>query len=82
MTTAAGVATSVQTYSYVGCKVPSVSGKKLKPAKRALKRAGCKLGKVTKLKGATARTGRVLRQHPTPSTIRVLGTKVKLTLSP
>lgn len=82
VTTAAGVATSAQTYSYVGCKVPSVANKKLKPAKRALKRAGCKLGKVTKLEGATARTGRVLRQHPAPGTIRTLGTKVKLTLAP
>jgi hypothetical protein len=82
VTTAAGIATSAQTYSYVGCKVPSVSGKKLKPAKRALKRAGCKLGKVTKLEGATARTGHVLRQHPTAGTLRVQGTKVKLTLAP
>jgi len=82
VTTGAGVATSAQTYSYVGCKVPSVSGKKLKPAKRALKRAGCRLGKVTKVEGATARTGRVLRQHPSPGTLRVPGTKVKLTLKP
>lgn len=82
VTTGAGVATSAQTYSYIGCKVPSVTGKKLKPARRILKRAGCKLGKVTKVEGATARTGRVLRQHPTPGTVRVPGTKVKLTLRP
>ncbi len=82
VTTGAGVATSAQTYSYIGCKVPSVSSKKLKPAKRALKKAGCKLGKVTKVEGATVRTGRVLRQHPSPGTLRAPGTKVKLTLSP
>jgi len=82
VTTAAGVATSAQTYSYVGCKVPSVAGKKLRPAKRTLRRAGCKLGRVTKLGDATARTGHVLRQHPSPGTLRVLGTRVKLTLSP
>jgi PASTA domain-containing protein/IPT/TIG domain-containing protein len=82
VTTGAGVATGAQTYSYVGCKVPSLTGKKLKPAKRALKRASCKLGKVTKLEGATARTGHVLRQHPSPGTIRSVGTRVKLTLAP
>ena len=82
VTTAAGVATSTQTYSYVGCKVPSVNGKKLRPAKRTLRRAGCKLGRVTKLEDATARTGHVLRQHPSPGTLRVLGTRVKLTLTP
>lgn len=82
VTTGAGVATSAQTYSYIGCKVPSVSGKKLKPARRALKKAGCKPGKVTKVEGATARAGRVLRQYPSPGILRVSGTKVKLTLSP
>lgn len=80
VTTGAGVATSTQTYSYIGCKVPSLANKKLKPAKKALKKAGCKLGKVTLRYDATARTGKVLSQHPSAGTVRLPGTKVKLTL--
>ncbi|HZO05032.1 MAG TPA: PASTA domain-containing protein, partial [Solirubrobacterales bacterium] len=80
VTTGAGIATGAGTYSYVGCKVPTLANKKLKPAKRALKKAGCKLGNVTLRYGATARTGKVLSQHPSAGTIRLPGTKVKLTL--
>jgi beta-lactam-binding protein with PASTA domain len=46
------------------CTVPKLTGKKLKAAKKGLTRADCKLGKVTKKKGATAKGGKVVKQSP------------------
>jgi hypothetical protein len=43
------------------CKVPKLRGKKLKQAKRKLKAANCKLGKVTKPKNFKAKRGKKRR---------------------
>ncbi len=80
VTTAAGSATSAQTFAYRGCKVPRLKGKKLKAAKKKIRKGGCKLGKVKKLDGATARTGKVTKQSPKPGKILAPGSKVKITL--
>jgi hypothetical protein len=62
------------------CVVPKLTGKKLPAAKAALKKADCKAGKVTKLKGATPKTGKVAAQSRKPGTKAAAGAKVNLTL--
>lgn len=80
VTTVAGTATSTKTFAYKGCKVPALSGKKLKVAKKALKKAGCKLGKVKTLGAATTKTGTVKKQKPKAGKIMAPGTKVSVKL--
>jgi len=80
VTTAAGSATSAQTFAYKGCKVPQLNGKKLKAAKKKLSKADCKLGKVKKLHGATSKSGKVTNQNPKPGKLLAPGAKVKITL--
>lgn len=63
------------------CVVPKLQGKKLKAAKKKIKAAGCKLGKVTKRKGATAANGKVAGQSPQAGKTVAAGTKVKVTLA-
>ncbi|HEY5977194.1 MAG TPA: IPT/TIG domain-containing protein [Solirubrobacterales bacterium] len=82
VTTIAGTATSVTTFAYEGCKVPKLKGTKLKASKKKLKKSDCKLGKLTKRKGAKAKTGKVVKQSAKPGTILAPGSKVKLTLKP
>ncbi|HTR74439.1 MAG TPA: PASTA domain-containing protein [Solirubrobacterales bacterium] len=62
------------------CVVPRLKGKKLKAAKRKLKAARCKVGKVTIKKGVTARSGKVIKQGAKPGRVLAVGTKVKLVL--
>jgi hypothetical protein len=82
VTTVAGTATSPQNFSYQACRVPKLKGKKLKAAKKQIRAAGCKVGKLTKRRGATAKTGRVARLVPKPGTVATPGTVVKLTIKP
>jgi hypothetical protein len=78
-TTVAGtsVPTSTDRFSYEGCVVPKLKGKKLKAAKKALGRADCKTGKVTHRKG---KPGKVIKQSLKPGKVLAPGTKVKLTV--
>ncbi|HEU5142726.1 MAG TPA: PASTA domain-containing protein [Solirubrobacterales bacterium] len=62
------------------CLVPNVKGRTLKGAKLRLRKASCKIGKVRKRKGATARTGEVIRQGPRPGLLLPVGTAVNVTL--
>jgi hypothetical protein len=64
------------------CLVPNLKGKKLPVAKAALKKADCKAGKVTKLKGATPKTGKVAAQSRKAGAKAAAGAKVNLTLKP
>jgi hypothetical protein len=82
VTTVAGTASSAQTFTYEGCTVPKLKGKKLKASKKKLKKADCKAGKVKKRKGAKAASGKVVKQSPKPGTILPPGAKVKVTLRP
>jgi hypothetical protein len=82
VTTIAGVGTGAQTYAYEGCKVPQLKGKRLKGSRKAAGRADCKIGKVTKLEGATGKTGEVTKQHPKPGKVLAPDTKIKVTLNP
>jgi uncharacterized delta-60 repeat protein len=63
------------------CIVPKVKGKTLKAAKRAIKRAHCSVGKVTRAYSAKVKRGRVISQKPKPGRKLAAGAKVKLTLS-
>ena len=80
VTTVAGTATSPQNFSYEGCRVPKLRGKKVKAAKKQIRAAGCKVGKLTKRKGATTKKGKVAKQTPKPGTVAAPGTAVKLTI--
>jgi hypothetical protein len=64
------------------CLVPKLKGKKLPAAKSALKKGDCKAGKVTKLKGATPKTGKVAAQSRKAGAKATAGAKVNLTLKP
>ncbi len=64
------------------CVVPSLTGKKLKAVKKALGRANCKLGKVTKRGGATGKTGKVRKQSPKAGKSLTAGSTVAVTLKP
>jgi PASTA domain len=63
------------------CLVPDVKGKKLRAAKRAIKRAQCSQGKVRKAFSNKVQRGRVISQEPKPGVRRPEGFKVKLKIS-
>jgi hypothetical protein len=79
---AAGTGTSAELFSYQGCKVPKLTGKKLKAAKRQLRKMDCRLGRVKKRKGATVKTGKVAKQKPKSGKLLTPGSKVNVTLKP
>jgi PASTA domain len=58
------------------CVVPNVVGKKLKAAKKAIKKANCKVGKIN---GPTKSSSKVIKQKPKPGIRLAPGSKVKLT---
>lgn len=82
VTTVAGT-TPVSTtdkFTYKACVVPKLNGKSLKAAKKKLRKASCKVGKV-KLRGdATAKTGKVVKQNPKAGKKLAPGSKVNITL--
>ena len=86
VTTLAGTNTATtrldDDFNYKGCVVPNLRKNKLKAAKTRLRNAGCKLGKVKKLDGATAKNGKVTKQNPKPKAVKVPGTKVNVTVKP
>jgi PASTA domain len=63
------------------CVVPKLVGKTLKQAKRALKRAGCKVGKANKKNSAKRKKGRIVKQRYKAGTKLPAGTKIPLTVS-
>lgn len=62
------------------CVVPKLKGKTLKAAKRALTRAHCRAGKITK-KYSRVKSGRVISQKPRPGKHLRVGARVNLTVS-
>ena len=83
VTTLAGTsaASRYDDFAYRACVVPNLKKNKLKAAKTRLRNAGCKLGKVKKLDGATAKNGKVTKQNPKPKKVLVPGAKVNVTLA-
>jgi IPT/TIG domain/PASTA domain len=90
VTTVAGTASSAQQFVYTTpppppaptCKVPKLKGKTLKSAKKRIRAADCRVGKLTKKEGATAKDGKVVKQAPKPGVTVPANTKVKMTLAP
>jgi hypothetical protein len=69
------------------CIVPKLTGDRLALAKRKLRAAHCRLGKVTKARAARRTRGKghvtvVAKQSPKPGAVSAAGTKVSLTLTP
>jgi IPT/TIG domain/PASTA domain len=62
------------------CVTPNLKGKKLKAAKKRADKSECRIGKVTKLKGATAKSGKVVKQKPKAGKTAPAGTKIAVTL--
>lgn len=81
VTTLAGTATAPKPYRYTACVVPNLAGKKLKQAKRLIRKGECKLGFVKKRGGATAKSGRVVAQKPRAGRIVRTGSKLRVTLA-
>ena len=64
-------------FFYEGCVVPKLKGKALKKAKKALRRADCKLGKV---KHGEGEPGEVVKQSSKPGKVMKPGSKVSVTV--
>ena len=82
VTTIAGTTPVVATdkFTYKACVVPKLKGRKLKAAKKRLRKASCKPGKVKRRNGVTSKTGKVVKQSPKPGKQLAPGSKVKMTL--
>ena len=68
-------------FTRLKCIVPELKGKKLKPAKRALMKAHCTPGRITRKYSKVVRRGRVISQKPRAGRHRPMSTKVNFTLS-
>ena len=64
----------------LSCVVPDVRGKKLAAAKQSIRKALCRVGKVSGKRSKPAQKGRVLSQRPKAGVTVVGGTKVSLVL--
>jgi hypothetical protein len=77
----------VTTPAVAKCVVPKLVGLTLKKAKKALKKAHCRLGKVTKRKAKRVKgkkrpkRGTVVAQRPKPRTTRLAGSKIALVVA-
>ena len=72
--------TATDRFTYTACIVPKLNAKKLKAAKKKLRKAGCKVGKVIREDGVTAKAGKVVSQGRKPGKKLPPGTKVNVTL--
>jgi hypothetical protein len=80
VTTIAGTSPATRTghFTYEGCVVPRLKGKTLKQAKRAIRNADCKLGKVRGDK--KSKVAEVTKQGPKAGKVLVPGAKVSVTM--
>jgi hypothetical protein len=67
-------------FTYKACVVPNLRKKSLKNAKTRIRKARCKVGKVKRRDGVTAKSGKVVKQGPKPGKALAPGTKVNITL--
>ena len=63
------------------CVVPNVRGRTLPAAKRAISRAGCRLGKIHRDHSKTLAKGRVISEAPDPRMVLSRGGKVDVVVS-
>jgi beta-lactam-binding protein with PASTA domain len=82
VTTLAGSSLNVgaDRFNYTACVVPKLAGKHLKAAKKSLKQANCKLGKVKKVTGPASKVGAVVKQSPKAGKALAPGSKVSVKL--
>ena len=82
VTTIAGTSsvTVADRFGYTTCVVPGLKHKKLKAAKKKLRKAGYKVGRVKRENGVTAKVGEVVKQGRKPGKKLAPGTKVNVTL--
>jgi hypothetical protein len=82
VTTNAGTSAvgSTDQFTYTTCAVPKLKKLKLKAAKKKLVAAGCKVGKVTRKKGVSAKKGKIVKQGAKPGKQLAPGSKVGVTL--
>jgi IPT/TIG domain/PASTA domain len=82
VTTLAGSSPNVgaDRFNYTACVVPKLAGKHLKAAKKSLKQANCKLGKVKKVAGPASKVGKVVKQSPKAGKALAPGSKVSVKL--
>jgi hypothetical protein len=71
----------VRTVAARRCVVPNVRRKPVAAARRAVRRAGCRPGRIRRSYSASVRLGRVISQSPRAGARRAAGTKVNLVLS-
>lgn len=78
VTTIAGTSPLVRgdEFIYQACKVPKLKKKQLKSARQALRRADCKLGKVTRKRHT--KSHKITKQHPRPGRLLAPGSKVNV----
>jgi hypothetical protein len=69
------------TFALPGCRVPKLKGASLTSARRALSRAHCRVGKVTRARSRTVRSGRVIASRPGSGAKRSNGTKINPVVS-
>jgi hypothetical protein len=82
-TTLAGESPTVgpDQFTYRGCTVPRLAGKKLGLAKATVRHAGCSVGKVTKVKGPKRKRNKVIKQNPPVGRLLAPGAKVTIKLA-
>ena len=71
---------SVRLNTTVICKVPKVKGQQLARAKRTIRRANCRVGKIRRINSRVKR-GRVISQRPRFGVVLPRGGKVSLVVS-
>ena len=71
-------AVAADKFTYTACVVPKLKGKTLRNARKAIKRADCRLGKI-KPKGQT--TGHIKTQSPKAGRVLAPGSKVQVKLA-
>lgn len=67
--------------TFAGCTVPSVTGKALGAAKKAITHAGCAVGRIRQTASSTIAKGIVVAENPGAGTHVDYGTKVDLIVS-
>jgi beta-lactam-binding protein with PASTA domain len=64
----------------LSCVVPRLIGNELQSAKRKLRRADCRIGKVKKIAGASATNGKIIAQSARPGAILPPGSRINVAL--
>jgi hypothetical protein len=74
-------ATQGASHQAAGCRVPSLQGRTLKAARRALMRAHCRVGRVTRRRDDRHRASTVIRQGARKGRRLPAGAKVSVVLA-